>query len=293
MKRRQTVRRLEIIAIVVVVAVSLGVGFYLALTLKGPNTSLDNTLVPQNVYDSLYKTSEVPYGASGSAYMNVVENYTGPLFTTNGKPILVYVGAEFCPFCAVTRWPLIMALMRFGNFTNLEYMVSYEDNYATFTFVASSYHSDYLVFQPYEVESTEGTPLQTLPANYTSVWKQLTTVESFPFLDFNDQYVIVQSILPQPAILGTMNQTQIISSIQAGGSLADQIKQAANAVTKVICETTGNKPASVCGQTSITDTLVSYTPLSTSSGSELLLAGSSFTVSPNAFTAVRDYSSWN
>jgi hypothetical protein len=70
-----------------------------------------------------------------------------------------------------------------------------------------------------------------------------------------------------PSILGTQNQTQIISSIRAGGSLGSQIKQTANLMTAVICKTTGNKPASVCGQdsiTALTDSLVSYTPPTTS-----------------------------
>jgi hypothetical protein len=78
--------------------------------------------------------------------------------------------------------------------------------------------------------------------------------------------------------------------------LASQIKQAANLMTAVICKTTGDKPASVCDQDSIvvlTGSLVSYTPPSTSSGSELLLTGASVTGSLDIFTAERDYGGWN
>jgi len=32
---------------------------------------------------------------------------------------VVYIGAEYCPYCAVERWPLIVALNRFGTLTNL------------------------------------------------------------------------------------------------------------------------------------------------------------------------------
>src|SRR5208337_2019629 len=87
MKRRETVRRLEIIAIVAVVAISLGVGFYLALNATS-NGGSDGKPVPLNVYNALYQTSEAPYGASGSAYLKDVQSLTGQLFTTNGKPIL-------------------------------------------------------------------------------------------------------------------------------------------------------------------------------------------------------------
>jgi hypothetical protein len=230
--------------------------------------------VSQPIYSSLYQTSKAPYGASGSSYLKDVHNYTGPFFSTNGRPILVYVGTEYCPYCAVQTWPLTIALMRFGNFSNLEYMTSSitEGDYATFTFVSSSYRSNYMVFQPYEVEDREGNPLATLPLNYTSAFEQAGQ-SAFPFLNFADEYVISGSIL-NPAILGTKNWTQIISSIQAGDSLGSQIKQAANLMTAVICKTTGNEPISVCGQdsiTALTGSLVSYTPSSTSSSSELVL----------------------
>jgi hypothetical protein len=291
--RRQTVRRLEIIAIVAVVAISLGVGFYLALS-AASNGASSGSPVPQNVYDALYQSSVTSYGASGSAYLKNVQVYSGPLFTTNGKPILVYVGAEYCMYCAVQRWSLVMALMRFGNFTGLEYMYSSvsDGNYATFTFVNATYHSNYVIFQPYEVYDRAGNALETLPTNYSSAF-QAAGKSSFPFLNFNDEYTISGAIL-DPSILGTMNQTKIISSIQAGGTLGSDIKQAANLITAVICKTTGGSPASVCNQKSIltATSLVSYNPLSASSGPELLLAGASFTVSPGTFSG-RDYSGWN
>ena len=291
MKRRQTVRRLEIIAIVAVVAISLGVGFYLALNTS--NGASDSKPVPLKVYDALYQASVAPYGASGSAYHTYVQNYSGPLFSTNGKPILVYVGAEYCLYCAIQRWSLTMALMRFGNFTGLEYMHSgvSDGNYATLTFVNSTYQSNYVVFQPYEVYDRGGNALMTLPTNYTSAFKAVGK-SSFPFLNFADEYTISGAIL-DPSKLGTMNQTQIISSIQAGNSFGSQIKQVANLITAVICETTGKQPVSICGQSSITDSLVSYTPKSTNSSSELLLACASFIMSRDALITERDYSGWN
>jgi len=295
MNRRQTVRRLEIVVVVAVVAISLVVGFYLALNSNSDN-ALDGKPVSQPVYTLLYQTSIVPYGASNSAYLTSVHSLTGQSFLTNGKPILVYAGAEYCLYCAVQRWPLITALMRFGNFTNLEYMHSGvgDGNYATFTFVASKYQSNYVVFQPYEVNDRAGNPLATLPPNYTSAFTQYGKT-SFPFLNFANEYYISGALL-DPAILGTKNQTQIISSIQAGGSLASQIRQAANLMTAVICKTTGNKPASVCGQdsiTALTGTLVSYVLPPMSSGSELLLAGVSSTSSPSTIIAGHDYRGWN
>jgi hypothetical protein len=273
MKRRQSLRRLEIIVVVAVVAVAIVVGFYLAMNTQSTNDVYVGKPVSQKVYSLLYQASKAPYGASGSAYLTAVQSITGPLYSTNGKPILVSATGEYCSPCALQRWPLVMALMRFGNFTNLEYMTTSaaEGDYSTFAFAASSYSSSYLVFQPYEVKDRAGNPFETMPANY-SLANQQYGGSSIPFLDFAGKYVISGGLLSNPGLLGTKNWTQIISSIQAGDSLGNQIRQAANVITAVICKTTGDKPASVCDQdsiTTLTGSLVSYTPPSTSSGSAL------------------------
>ena len=44
--------------------------------------------------------------------------------TKDGKPLLVYIGAEYCPYCAASRWALVIALSRFGKFTGLQTIAS-------------------------------------------------------------------------------------------------------------------------------------------------------------------------
>src|SRR5260370_29484940 len=34
-----------------------------------------------------------------------------------GKPEFLYIGAEYCPFCAAQRWAMVVALSRFGTFS--------------------------------------------------------------------------------------------------------------------------------------------------------------------------------
>src|ERR1700733_405891 len=96
-----------------------------------------------------------------------------PSATTNssalvasGKPEVLYVGAEFCPFCATERWALIVALSEFGNFSGIEYMLSsasdYSPNTSTFTFVNATYTSDYVTFVSVESENRTGGTLQPL-----------------------------------------------------------------------------------------------------------------------------------
>ena len=39
--------------------------------------------------------------------------------TANGKPEVLYLGAEYCPYCGAERWSMIVALSRFGTFSGL------------------------------------------------------------------------------------------------------------------------------------------------------------------------------
>ena len=39
----------------------------------------------------------------------------GPVLTINGKPTIIFVSEESCPFCAAERWALTVALSRFGS----------------------------------------------------------------------------------------------------------------------------------------------------------------------------------
>ncbi|HEY7295947.1 MAG TPA: DUF929 family protein, partial [Dehalococcoidia bacterium] len=68
------------------------------------------TAIPQSVYDAV---------GAGSA-SNPPSAITAPALTQDGKPQILYVGAEYCPYCAAERWAMIAALSRFGTFSNLQ-----------------------------------------------------------------------------------------------------------------------------------------------------------------------------
>src|SRR5262249_51899067 len=48
--------------------------------------------------------------------------------TDGGKPLVLYVGAEYCPFCAAQRWAVVVALSRFGTFDGLKLTTSAADD---------------------------------------------------------------------------------------------------------------------------------------------------------------------
>ena len=80
-----------------------------------------------------------------------------PVLKSAGKPEVLFVGAEYCPFCAAERWPLIVALSRFGHFTGFKNMQSAQlsvfPDTQTFSFVGSTYTSRYLAFTGVELYS--------------------------------------------------------------------------------------------------------------------------------------------
>jgi Domain of unknown function (DUF929) len=81
----------------------------------------------------------------------------GPALVEAGKPAVLYVGAEFCSFCAAERWALVVALSRFGQFTSLANMQSAPQSafpsIQSFSFVGAGYTSSYLAFRGIELYS--------------------------------------------------------------------------------------------------------------------------------------------
>jgi hypothetical protein len=77
--------------------------------------------------------------------------------TADGKPEVLYVGTEYCPYCVAENWALIVALSRFGQFSGLSTSRSpfFDDVPPVdgWTFYGSSYASRYLTFVPVETAS--------------------------------------------------------------------------------------------------------------------------------------------
>ena len=92
---------------------------------------------------------------------NLLDPYraiSGRALRAHGRPQVLYIGGEFCPYCAADRWSLVNALSRFGTFSSLRYMRSAatDQNLATFTFDGSRYTSSYVSFVPIENEDQIG-----------------------------------------------------------------------------------------------------------------------------------------
>jgi len=253
-----------IIAVVVVLALvveSLGSNPYSSYNLQPVSSTVMADIT--GVSDSTLASVMVP--SSVTPPTAITANH----LTSNGKPVVVYVGGEFCPFCAIERWSVIIALSHFGTFSGLEYMQSSSTdtnpNTPTFTFRSgnSTFTSNYVSFVPVEEwdrsDSVRQTPSATVQALYTQYGTCPSTNQiGIPFVDIANAYVVncgAQFSLPQ--IAGD-NWTQVASQLNTPSStVAQAMDGAANTLITAICKVDGAQPASVCTQSYATVTLAS------------------------------------
>jgi hypothetical protein len=174
--------------------------------------------------------------------------------TASGKPQMLYIGAEYCPYCAADRWSMAIALSRFGTFGKLTGIHSSATdqagpNTATLTFLHQVYSSPYLTFTPVEHQDVQGGALQPVTSAENALWVKYDTSgghQGYPFIDFGNK-VILTGPTYNPLLLHGLTWAQIAGRLnQPGSAVAKNIDGSANYITAAICKMTGNKPGSVC-----------------------------------------------
>jgi len=236
-----------------------------AASVTGPLAS-----IPKSVFDSVGT-------AGGPASLTVTAKQ--PKLLSSGKPEFVYLGAEYCPFCAMDRWAMVAALNRFGSFTGLKQITSSSTDSAyqsipTLSFYGAKYTSPYLVFSPYESEDIAGQPLMNIPTDKQALYSTYDGSNSgtgtkfdggnagIPFVDIANQYVSAGApgtYSPVAAALqhNGLTYTQIAQAVANPSSAvgtamgAKYLVAEANYLSAGICNVNGNKPASVCSSAGV------------------------------------------
>src|SRR5271170_765651 len=204
-------------------------------------------------------------GDGGGAVTGKPTTISGTTLTENGKPEMLYIGAEYCPYCAAERWAMIVALSRFGTFKGLATVHSALSNGAgdaepdpdtpSWTFLHATYSSPYLSFSPVELETnipdpTTGTytTLQTPTAAQQALSTKYAGPDgSIPWIDFGNHYMI-SGVSYDPAVLdGNSWLTNATDLSNASSPVAQAVDGTANYITAAICKgMTNNQPASAC-----------------------------------------------
>lgn len=260
-------RAILVISSIVVVAIIGGVITLVAINGKDKAVKSD----PSTVAAVMKKVSSVPsatldtVGAgssvAGPQAIADVPAAAKPLTGPNNKPQLMYIGAEFCPYCAAERWAMAVALERFGNLDNVGFTASSSrdvyPNTATLDFKDATYTSKYLDFQPYEAEDRNSNPLQKVPTEANALWAALSAKyvqggrQSFPFLDYGNKFVTTGPTFIPDKLKG-LTQAQIADQLaDPTTDVAKGVDGAANIITATLCNLTANQPAQVCSSSTI------------------------------------------
>ena len=174
---------------------------------------------------------------------------------------MLYIGAEFCPFCGAERWAMVLALSRFGTWSGLKETTSSpwdtDPETATFSFRDASVTSNYLALRRCRardqrqlrpgharlVPAADRRQQNNLWSKYSSQFGQTT---GYPFVDIGNKVFVIGPSY-DPAVLQGLDQSQIASKLS---NPQDPVTQAivgtANYLIAGICAETGNQPASVC-----------------------------------------------
>jgi Domain of unknown function (DUF929) len=177
-----------------------------------------------------------------------------PKLDSDGKPDLLYIGAEFCPVCATERWAMYVALSKFGTFSPEPgeiHSAVRDGDIPTLTFYKTKFSSPYLTFTP--VETTTNEPegdyyelLQKPSAEQLKLWESHTQ-QSFPWIDFGGQKEL-NSAQYDPSVLQGMTFNSIASQIGDNSTVVGaDVDASARVLVKTICSTmTSDNPAAVC-----------------------------------------------
>jgi hypothetical protein len=266
-EHRAEVRNRLLIASGSVVVVIAIVAVFIVVKLNGKTpaaTGASNGPVGTALASVVSNTTSVPASTldavgAGSVTSGPTKVNGSPL-TQNGKPEMLYVGAEYCPYCAAQRWAMVVALSRFGTFSGLHTVHSSSSdvfpNTPTWTFYKSSYTSPYLSFTPVETLSNVPDPssaakytaLQSTTSAQQALMNSYDTQGSIPFVDIGNKYVQVGNPTGfGPQTLSGMSWSQIAAALkQPSSPIAKGVDGAANYITAAICKLTNNQPASAC-----------------------------------------------
>jgi hypothetical protein len=255
-----------VVTVIVVVGILIGVKVSTDNNAK-PNTAsaasraVTNavTHVPASVFDKV--------GASAKEVAGATKQLTGPPLTENGKPKVLYVGADWCPYCAAERWALAAAVSRFGTLTDLGETASsptdVDPNTPTLSFHGAKYSSDHITLAAKELENGARQPLDTLTKAEDKLFSTIGG-NGFPFIDIGGKYQF--GVQYNPGLLAGMTHAQIADAMSDPTSpVGKAIIESANVLTAAICDVTGGQPANVC------------TSKGVAAGKKLLGAGSDLT----------------
>jgi hypothetical protein len=256
-KRAEARRRLwtPIASVAAVLAVLAGL---VAVKLTSANPAPSESPAPSSVVSQVttVPAAVLARASVGQAVTPLLTVKTaGPPLTIGGKPAIVFVSEESCPFCAAERWPLAVALSHFGTWSGLgstrSSATDVYPNTATLSFRAARYTSPDLTLRTTELTNNIGRPLQAqtpLDTRLMDAYDVPPYVNSadqsgaVPFLDIANHGILAGAQY-NPQVLAGLSAAQIAGQLRNPHSpVAKAIDGTANAIIAAINQVLRHEP---------------------------------------------------
>ncbi|MDO5535647.1 MAG: DUF929 family protein [Propionibacteriaceae bacterium] len=208
---------------------------------EGAGTGYVNALreVPAETLDA------VGYGSLDSSPARAIPG--GEVQMEDGKPRILYIGAEYCSYCGFTRWPLTIALERFGDFEGLKPAFA-QGRIPTVSYLDSTYTSDYVAFKGYEAMDTQGRPLEEISPEDQAIATE-HGMTGYPWLYWGTHTSgtpFGSAFTDGGYMPGIPGDTIAAKMLDTSTPESQAILGAANVTTAQICALTGDQPSDVC-----------------------------------------------
>jgi hypothetical protein len=260
--RRHVQRRLGALSVTVAVLVASVFGL-IQLTNSGDSGNGGATAHLASYFEASVSVPNSVLTQVGVPDTLTVPTVVTPRVTTaSTNDVVSYVGAEYCPYCALQRWALLVALSKFGTFVSLSDAVysSSSDIFpdlASWSFVGATYTSPYFTFDPTELTSSipDGQggyePLETMDAGQLASYDQYDEHGFLPFIDLGNGVVTIGSTA-SPSVLEGLTLSQIGAEVSDPTSpVARAIDGSANYLIAGMCSMiTGTQPP-ICNSTAV------------------------------------------
>jgi hypothetical protein len=262
-RRRRIMLAMGALGLVIVVVGTLVI---VKLTGGGGGTTTAATkpnAVPASVMTKLTSVPTTAFDTVGATGVTTVPtSITSPALTADGKPRVLYVGAEYCPYCAAERWPMVVALSRFGTWSGLGATTSGAKDVfpstPTLSFHGATFTSDVVSFNGVETQTNQQVGGQYAPLDKLSAADQKVfdtynrppyiadSTGGIPFMDIGGKYVSSGASF-DPGLLAGKTRAQIAADINDPTSkIGKAVLANANVLTAAICNATGAQPSNVC-----------------------------------------------
>ncbi|GMA18656.1 DUF929 family protein [Arsenicicoccus piscis] len=198
----------------------------------------------------------------------------GQAVTADGKPQILYVGAQYCPYCAGLRWSAAAALARFGTFGPLQTTTSAPSpevypSTATISFSKPTFTSKYVTFTGYETRDNvfkngqygkldEMTSADSETEQRLNKPPYVQSAGAIPFMSFGGKVVHGGAVFDTSVLQGRSADQIAAALADPDDDITKAVVGGANVITAAICEQTGNQPADVCSSAAVKQALTTF-----------------------------------